>query len=246
MEVAEYDNIFANESTHFYYVAVHDCIIALIKRYAFKGSPLRILDAGCGTGFLAKKLKEFGDVEAVDMHDQAIQYARNRGLSVTKASVEKLPFAPETFDLLTSIDVIYHKFVEDDVEALRQFYSVLKPGGYLVLRVPAKPSLHSSHDHFVHTARRYERTDLRSKLKQVGFEIEVLTYCQGSLFIPAWVKARMDQQTATKQHSVIEHQSRWLNRAISAILKMENRMILAGFDIPTGIGLVTVCRKPLR
>jgi SAM-dependent methyltransferase len=246
MEVAEYTNIATNEAQHFYYVAVHDLILGLIKTQVKGTMPLTILDAGCGTGSLAKELEAFGSVEAIDMHDEAIKYATARGIRVTKASIEALPFEENTFSLVTSVDVIYHKAVSDDVGALKQIYKVLKPGGSLIIRVPAEPVLHSSHDEFVHTARRYVKSELRNKLLEAGFQVDRLTYCQLPLFIPAWIKARLDRGKNTNHNSVIEHQSRWLNESIKAVLLCENSYIIAGGNLHKGIGLVAVCKKPLR
>lgn len=242
MEIAEYQNIANNEAHHFYYVAVHELILSLVEGQ-LKDSDSQILDAGCGTGSLAKKLEKFGEVRAVDIHDEAVRYARHRGVKVTQSSIETIPFEPSSFDLVTSVDVIYHKAVNDDVIALKQFYSVLKPGGSLVVRVPAEPSLHSSHDEVVHTARRYTKTELQKKLKAAGFKIEKITYCQSPLFIPAWVKARLDQGKVHNHNSVIDNQSKWLNELLISILKAENRFIVAGGTLPKGIGLVAVCRK---
>ena len=244
METAEYRNIFSSEDDHFYYVAVHDCILKLIDKYVKQKENLEILEAGCGTGWLAKALTKYGHVSAIDAHDEALNFTRQRGIDAIKSSVEKLPFAANSFDLLTSIDVIYHKLVEDDLAALRQFYSVLKPGGTMVLRVPANDSLYTSHDRYVHTARRYSKPDLKDKLTAAGFHIERLSYCQFPLFFPAWLKARLDANNKD-EHSVIENHPQWLTNIVNSVLQLDTNMIVSGTDMPTGIGLVTVCRKPL-
>ncbi|CAN5344656.1 class I SAM-dependent methyltransferase [soil metagenome] len=243
MEAAEYRNIFASEDDHFYYIAVHDCILQLIEKYVANKTNLEILDAGCGTGWLAQAMSKYGNVRAIDAHDEALKFTRQRGIDAVKSTVESLPFAANTFDLLTSIDVIYHKLVADDLTALRQFYSVLKPGGTMVLRVPANDSLYTSHDRYVHTARRYSKPDLKAKLLAAGFEIERLSYCQFPLFFPAWLKARLDAGNSD-EHSVIENHPRWLTSIVNAVLKLDTNMIVGGLDMPTGIGLVTVCKKP--
>lgn len=242
MEVAEYQNVAANETDHFYYVAVHDLILRLVDAQP-KPDSAQILDAGCGTGWLAKQLEQYGSVRAIDMHDEAIRFARARGVDVTQTSIEDLPFAEDTFDLATSVDVIYHRAVKDDLNALRQINRVLKPGGRLVLRVPAEPSLHSSHDEFVHTARRYRGTELKKKLMESNFKVERLSYCQSPLFFPAWVKARIDGRKAGDHNSVIEPPAPWVNQLISKILQAENDFIIAEGYVPKGIGLVAVCRK---
>ncbi|HEY9679245.1 MAG TPA: class I SAM-dependent methyltransferase [Drouetiella sp.] len=245
MDDTEYTNIAQNESNHFYYVSVHELVLGLIEQnFRSNKSQLQILDAGCGTGSLAEKMCKLGTVRAVDMHDEALRYSSSRGINVTKASVESLPFPDKEFDLVTSIDVIYHKFVNDDVAALKEFFRVLKPGGVLVLRVPADPQLFSSHDEVVQTARRYLKSELKSKLKAAGFKIQRLTYCQSPLYIPALVKAKLDRRKTDSHSSAIENESNVLNSTIRSVLAVENKCLLSGLNAPRGIGLITVSNKP--
>lgn len=75
MDISEYRNIFENEKSHFFYVGNHKIILSLVEKYA-KGLNLKILDGGCGTGLLAKKLEKYGDVEAVDINTEALKFAK--------------------------------------------------------------------------------------------------------------------------------------------------------------------------
>ena len=163
MEAAEYRNIFENEETHFYYRAVHNLVITLVQKF-IPHSERKILDAGCGTGLLAKKLMCLGRVTAIDMSPLACELSQRREVNAIQGGVTALPFPANTFDAVVSIDVIYHKAVEDDAKALSEMARVLKPGGFLILRVPAVPWLRSQHDKFVHTRERYGRKDLAQKL----------------------------------------------------------------------------------
>ena len=160
MDISEYKNIFENEESHFFYVGNHNMVLSLVKRYLKPGKEIRILDAGCGTGLLAKKLEKFGVVTGIDISPEAILYAKKRGIRAIKASVTKLPFKDETFDLVVSIDVLYHQNVENDLNALGEFKRVLKPNGILIVKVPAYNWLRGSHDIVVHTKHRYTLEEL--------------------------------------------------------------------------------------
>ncbi|OGM27019.1 hypothetical protein A2627_02520 [Candidatus Woesebacteria bacterium RIFCSPHIGHO2_01_FULL_39_28] len=184
MEISEYKNIFENEETHFFYRANHNIILSLVKKYlshetdlkAKSKQPIAILDAGCGTGLLARKLAKFGKVYAIDISCQAVKYSRQRKVNAIKASITKIPFSSNFFDLVISNDVIYHKKVANDITALSEMYRVLKDKGILILRVPAIKWLATNHDKFVHTRERYSKNSLLEKLTKSGFQVEKLFY----------------------------------------------------------------------
>lgn len=245
MDSSEYQNIFNHEDKHFYYVAVHEAVEHEVTQALRHSSDVRILDAGCGTGWLAKRLSRFGKVDAIDVHERALTLARSRGVNVTRGSVEEIPFPDNTFDLVTSIDVIYHKAVYDDSKALSEIFRVLKPGGTLVIRVPAHESLYSSHDKFVQTARRYRIEQVREKLNYSCFQIQKATYCQASLFLPAWIKARLEAKAQAPAHSTIGAPNLVVNAVLTGVLRIENLLIAAGAGFPAGIGVQAVARKPL-
>jgi len=106
----------------------------------------------------------------VDLESLAVELARERtgGTEIQHASVTALPFGDGTFDAVVSADVLYH--VDDDAAALREFFHVLRPGGALVINVPAYRWLWSYHDEAVHSKRRYDRGEVLAKLRAAGFE----------------------------------------------------------------------------
>lgn len=245
MEIQEYKNIFENEETHFFYVGNHKIILSLIEKYTADASKLKILDAGCGTGLLAKKLEKYGDpVEAVDISPYAVKLAKKRGVRVRQASVDKLPFRDNAFDLVVSVDVIYHRRV-DDKKALAEFFRVLKPGGLLILRVPANKWLGTLHDRHVHTRERYGKEELKEKLENAGFIIEKLSFVNLSL-VPLVLERRLWERIVRPRGvSAVGKFPGILNRLLSFLLLSEARFLTAG-NLPLGIGLVAVCQKRAR
>ncbi len=244
MEISEYKNIFENEEYHFFYVANSQLIHTLAANaLCFKQKKIRILDAGCGTGFLAKKLEKLGKVVGVDISSHALHFAKKRAIEVRKASVEKLPFKKNAFDLVVSVDVIYHKDVLDDKKALKEFFRVLKRKGTLILRVPANKWLRLSHDKFVHTRQRYSKEELMTTITSAGFVIEKLTFVNGFLLPLAVIRYVLERMRPKQKASSVVTRLPWLfNKALLILLLLENKLVLST-GLPFGLGLLAVCRK---
>lgn len=243
MRKEEYKNIFEQEETHFFYRHIHTLVKTYIEKYAKKYRPLSLLDAGCGTGLLAKKLERFGTVVGIDNSLDAIRFAVKRNISIKKASVTKLPFPKEMFDVVVSIDVLYHQSIKNDGEVLKEFKRVLKPRGILILRVPALSWLRLSHDKVVYTRERYDKEQLKQKLENAGFLILKLSYVQ-MLLVPGvlFLHCLESLHSSKNPSSSVAKVPFILNAFTSFLLSLE-RFIMRFTSLPIGIGLMAVCRK---
>lgn len=157
-------------------------------------------------------------------------------------SADRLPFRNEIFDLVLALDVIEH--IDDDRAAVKEFYRVLKPGGRLIITVPAFQFLWSEHDQAVHHMRRYTRPGLLNILQFGGFENEKATYWNIILFLPVAairLLKRFRRSAGVSKTDLIELPSS-LNRLLMGLLVIENR-ILDRFDLPFGISVMCLCRK---
>ena len=239
MEISEYRNIFENEKTHFFYVSTHNLAVSLINKWVERKG-LAILDAGCGTGGLSVKLAALGSVSAIDASPEAIKFARRRGIAAKLASVEKIPYPSRQFDVVTCIDVIYHKQVKDDVGALSEIRRVLKPGGVLVLRVPANKFLMSAHDRHVHTARRYSKGELAEKIKLAGLVVRQISYVHAPLFLISLFRVGLEKLTNRANNSSIGLVNPIINWALTLVLDVEGRLIANELGLPFGQGLIAV------
>ena len=114
MDAKEYQVMFAVEDRHWWYVGMQRITTTLVSRFYPDRRDLRVLDAGCGTGAAMQYLGPFGTVTGCDLSALALRYCRKRGLSrLGQATIGSLPFADECFDLVTSIEVLYHRAVGD-------------------------------------------------------------------------------------------------------------------------------------
>ena len=245
MNAAEYEAMYRVENTLWWYVGMRRIGEALLSCRLQPG--LRILDAGAGTGGNLRWLGRFGTAFGVDLSAQATQLCRKRQLStVARASVTDLPYPDSTFDLVTSFDVIYHLGVSDDVAALREAARVLKPGGTLLVRVPAFDALRSEHDTAVHTRQRYTLGELCDKAERAGLRVRRATYANTLLFplaAASRLAARLRDSGATHGgRSDVRPASPLANAVFGAALDLE-AALLARWDLPLGLSALVVAER---
>ena len=243
MHFSEYRRIEEVENIHFWYRAMEEAVIDMISRLTGNGNRI-ILDAGCGTGGLSKKLLRFGDVYGLDINKVALDYARQKGLTrVVSGSVESLPFGENKFDIVVCLDVLYHRKVNNDRKAIRELYRVLKPEGFMVLRLPAFESLRGNHDRIVETRHRYTVSEIRKKLEAAGFEIENLSYANVLLSLPLFIKRFIERKHLSQKFSSDTVLLPGIvNELMYRYLKLENKL-LTFISFPYGSSVVCLARK---
>jgi SAM-dependent methyltransferase len=245
MDASEYDNIARLEAQHWWYRGMAAISMSFLGRQFEHAKSLRILDAGCGPGGMLRSLSEFGQTIGIDFHPLAISYAQTQNHATSplvQGSITHLPLAGNEFDLVTSFDVLYHRAVIHDGQALAEFARILKPGGHLLIRVPALEALRGHHDVVVHTRQRYDRTELKTKLESAGFLIKRLTYANSLLF-PLIFLRRHAQASDSEATSDVELPSPLVNNLLGWVMAIE-RFWLSRFDFPIGVSLFALAAKP--
>jgi SAM-dependent methyltransferase len=190
-------------------------------------------------------LARYGSVTAIDRSHHALELARKREQgALTYGSVSRLPFASESFDVVTAFDVLYHLGVSDDVEALAEIARVLRPRGTLLARVPAFEALRSQHDEAVHTRERYRRRELVEKLRAARLDPVFVSHANCLLFPVAVLRRGAERVLGTaREGSEVEAVSPALNRVLLMPLRLESWWLKRG-SLPFGLSLVAVARKP--
>ena len=248
MNEREYAQMFSVEESHWWYVALHELILHHVAKEAARRGSLQIFDAGCGTGRLCQLMQPLGSVSGCDFSDQALTLARQRGLTdLCQQDLNLLELKPESYDVITSIDVLYHQWITDDVAVLRRLHDGLKPGGVLLLNLVAWPFLYSDHDVAVHTRERYTRPVLRERLTAAGFSIERLSYRVSLLFPPIALYRLLSRRpdpnaAASVVASDVHPPPAWLNRSLLALMRVEN-YLLSRRDLPLGTSIFAVARR---
>jgi SAM-dependent methyltransferase len=231
------------EDHHWWYRGRRRIIARLIDSLTLEPGA-RVLDAGCGSGRNMVDLQHLGPITGVEIADASIERARARGVGeVIRCSVTSLPFADGYFDLAVCLDVIEH--IEDEHGALSELCRVVRPGGGLLITVPAYQWLWSEHDEINHHQRRYTRSRLSRAAAAAGWETVRATYFNG-LLLPIAVPYRLLARRAHVEgpSSDLQQMPERLNTMLEWPLRLEARMIGHGGRIPAGLSLAAVFRKP--
>lgn len=244
MEKNEYTTMAAVELQHWWYGGMRAINAAMLDRVFGGRRDLRILDAGCGTGGDALFLRRYGTVVGLDLATAALALARGRIPGwLARGSVLQLPFADHSFDLVTSFDVLYHRAVIDERQALAEMRRVLRRDGRLLIRLPAYEWLRSRHDRQVHTRHRYTAGEVARLLRENGFTVEQLTYALTLLFpISAAVRLLERVLPEPQTASAMELPSRPVNAALRLPMMLEAAYIGRGGKWPFGLSIVALAR----
>jgi len=200
----------------------------------------KILDVGCGTGANLEMLSQFGSAEGVDVSDDALDFCRQKGLTVQKGLAETLPYADETFDISTALDVIEH--LDDDGAGLREMHRVTKRGGYSLIFVPAFMWLWGVQDDISNHRIRYTKSQIVERIEKAGFRVERATYANFTFFAPILGGRALMKLTGIKPESENNVNISALNGLFGSIFSAE-RFWLKRFGFPFGVSIVVVAKK---
>lgn len=218
-------------------------------------NPAQILDIGCGTGINLKWLERYtrGDSSAIkglDCEMVALEFCRQRGENfLVQGSATTLPFADETFDLVTSFDVLVQILEMDgDEAAIAEMFRVLRKGGTAFVRAAAYPWMSSGHDRAINSQRRFYLNDLTRKMENAGFRILRKTYANTFSF-PLAVTRRLILKPlkiadAGSDVKLLPPHLEWLNRLLLQSLLAEAAILRRpNASLPCGLSAVCVARK---
>lgn len=227
------------EAAHWWFAGRRRILASVLERLPPAPGP-RVLDAGAGFGGNVPLLERHGIVIALEPDGDAAQGAATRAPAVRALFAPHLPFATASFGLVGLFDVLEH--VPDDAAAAAEIARVLQPGGRLVLTVPAHPWLFGPHDVAHHHHRRYTRAGLQRVLGEAGLVVERCTFFNALLF-PAAVMARAAARLrgdAKVSTTLVPPPG----NALLARLFGAERHLLRHLDLPTGLSLLAVARRP--
>jgi SAM-dependent methyltransferase len=204
----------------------------------------QVLDVGCGTGANLRLLVDLGfqDVTGLDCSEEAIRWCEAKGLPpVERGDLCGLPFLDDHFDLILATDVLEH--IDDEETAVAELHRVLRPGGTLIVSVPAFESLWGLQDEVSHHKRRYRRDALSTRLRGGGLHVSRSFYFNFLLFAPIWFARQLIRKFGVEVASENEINTRWLNAALASIFALDVWLaprMKPGF----GVSILAVARRP--
>lgn len=232
------------EGSHWWFVGrraiLESFLKGIIETLKSNIQTAKILDVGCGTGANIEMLSQYGDAEGVDVSDDALEFCRRKGLKAQKGLAEILPYADESFDLTTALDVVEH--LDDDVAGLKEMFRVTKTGGYSLIFVPAYMFLWGVQDDISNHRIRYTKKQIVTRLKEAGYSIERATYANWTFFTPILAGRTLMRMTGIKPESENNVNISALNGVFGKLFGAE-RFWLKNFNFPFGVSIVIVAKK---
>lgn len=238
MDRAVYDRMAEIDADHWWFVARRQIIDALIRKQAQPPKGARILEVGCGTGSNIALLQRFGTVDAIEPDDDARALSTERTGVAVKGGLlpDGVALEDEAYDLIVLLDVLEH--IPDDGAALGALRRKLKPGGRLLITVPAMPSLWSAHDVAHHHQRRYTPAQLRAVVERSGFRIRHQSHFN-TLLLPAIVAARLIGRITGKEGGDDAMPPAPVNALLKTVFGAE-RFVVPRIGVPFGVSLAVV------
>jgi len=238
MERSVYDSMAELDERHWWYRARREILSDLIRRRISLPENARILEVGCGTGHNLAMLKRFGRVDAIEVDGAARAIASERlGHAVMDSPLPALSGVEAgAYDLIAILDVLEH--VEEDEAALVSMAGRLRPGGRILITVPAHPWMWSAHDVVNHHKRRYTRRTLKQVIAKAGLRLDMLSWFNSLLF-PLAAAARVGGRLGGKEDGDDKLPPAPVNALFQAIFALE-RYAIGRMWFPPGVSLVAI------
>ena len=254
MEKEYYRDYYTLERNHWWFRARKNILEAQVQRLFPNRTNLKILNAGCATGYSSEWLMQFGEVSSLEYDAECFAFTRDVvKIPIVQGSITELPFEDNQFDLIVAFDVVEH--VENDVLAVQEMQRVAKPGGIIFISVPAFNFLWSNHDEVNHHFRRYKIATLSNTFRKSTLKHLYTSYFNTFLFIPITAYRLIGNLIQKIKHGgnqkIYNENSNDLtvgkdnlaSKIFFRIFNAENILLRKGFNFPFGISIMAAYKK---
>lgn len=240
MESAHYHKIGTEDAWHWWYVGRRRILLKILARFA----PVRdkaVFEVGAGSGTTLATLAGLGaKVSGLEPSAEAREYAHSKGLALLEGDITKIPLPDSSLDTVLALDVLEH--VADDQRAIGECARVLRPGGILIIFVPAFMFLWGKTDMDSHHLRRYTKRELIAKVKGQNLSVRFAGYFNFLLFLPILLGRKIIPIILPRLASENETFSPVINAILCHIFSFEARFV-PPVSLPFGVSLAIVCEK---
>jgi SAM-dependent methyltransferase len=245
MEKDFYLQYAAVEDKHWWFVGRRRILDQIIRKLPLPTNA-KILEAGCGTGGNLRMLSHHGEVSAMELDETACELANQRQITTVRLGSlpNRIPYSQE-YDLIVAFDVLEH--LDDDLGALFALKSHLKPGGWLLVTVPAYQFLWSHHDDINHHKRRYRLKGLQQVFRKADLKISYSSYFNTFLFplvagIRLCQKLLQIENKSQSQSSDLTLPSPPVNKFLSTLFASE-RHLIGKLSLPFGVSALLAAQN---
>lgn len=246
MDPAEYDNLAAVEAEHWYYSGKRSAVRHWLRATMPFGRDRVLLDCGAGTGRFAKEMEADCRVLVLDSHEESLRILRKQFTpeQVLSLAGDQVPLPDQSLDAITALDVLEH--VPDDQAVVKGFHRLLRPGGTVVVTVPAGMALWSDWDVALHHYRRYNRAELRALFPDTAWELVHLNYTNVLVYPVVWLvrKWRARQAKKNPQATANRMEDRVPPAVVNTLLRWQFvTLAKVRWPLPFGVSLLAVARR---
>lgn len=242
MTKQEFDKINRLEGSHWWYAGMREISFDILSRFMKKTGGLRSLDIGCGAGGNLKELQKFGDASGVDLDPYAVELCRQNGFDCRVGDLKNLDLAEAAYDVITLFDVLNQIPYGQAPKVLADLKNALKEGGILMMREPAMKIAAGKHDEAVNIHFRLERREAEKLVVETGFEVLYVGYINALLFLPIFIKRKVDYMMSSSPRSDVYVHGAVVNTMLLSILRLE-KLMLRFLKPPFGISILIVAMK---
>jgi len=245
MEQIEFEKMYQDDRSHWWYLSRQRIIINYMKRLNYEDTNLRILDLACACGANLDYFSKYGKIIGIDISSESLKFSKMNGSSLlVQGDAHNLPFDNNSFDLALGIDCLEH--FKNDTEVIGQVYRLLKREGRFVVTTPAYMQLWSVHDEAYHHLRRYTASKIREILVTNGFTVEFCTYWTFYLLPLLYVFRKIRKLFRLNENAKSDFFFKLpalIEKCLSLVQYLESVPIKYGFPFPCGVNLFCVAIK---
>ena len=235
-----YTAVHIEEDRHHWYFRGRLAVLLTALERTLPAPPCRVLELGCGTGNVLQALGRFGDVVGVERDPELRAVGAAAGLDIRAGALpDDVPVPDGWADAVLLLDVIEH--LDDDVAGLRAAREGARPGGLVMVTVPAYAWLWSGHDVALGHRRRYTARGLRAVLEAAGLRVEHLSYFNAALF-PAIAGVRLAKRVLGLTGHDLHRPSPLVNEMLTRVFALERHAVLRP-GLPFGSSILAVARR---
>lgn len=240
MERDFYKTYFELEKSNWWFRVRRNIILSILEKYDI-GKDNKILDYGCGSGFLVGQLQDKSlDAYGADISKEAIEFGTNRGTkNLSQLSGIEVNFSDGCFDTILAMDVIEH--IEDDESVVKELERLLKPGSYLIITVPAYQWMWGVQDEVAHHYRRYTMSSVQNLItNNTNLKFLKKSYFNSFLFPPiALVRLISKWLNLKSRESDFDINNNFLNSLLYGIFNFESKF-LRYINFPFGVSILLI------